>query len=350
MKIFNPADPETGRKRRDPVRALIWGMLAILAAIGFADSAEAKAYGYVFHDGSGKVSIIDTEAQQVVVTVDMGLRVRWFSSRFFDGKRVWAVDGDPKKAEVIVFDPWTLKTLKRIPFGKGPSFSVELTPDHRFAIADAAGDNELVVIDTATYEIVRRIPVGQFPCDLTLSADGKLAFEPDRDQDTISVVDWQSGRVLRTLSLDKDSRPHMLTLSPDGNRLWVQERDASKISIFDANSFERLARLAAANKPATNEFTPSGRYTLQTHLGDNVVMVFETDTFSEVKRVKVGDSPVNSAFRPDGRYAYVTNRKSGTVSVIDTERWEVMKTLEVAAKPFGIYLFDPAKGQMAGNR
>ena len=49
-------------------------------------------------------------------------------------------------------------------------------------------------------------------------------------------------------------------------------------------------------------------------------------------------------------YAYVTNRLSGTVSVIEADGWTVVRTLKVGEKPFGIYLFDPARGEMAGNR
>lgn len=37
-------------------------------------------------------------------------------------------------------------------------------------------------------------------------------------------------------------------------------------------------------------------------------------------------------------------------SVIDMEGLEVAKTLEVGGKPFGIYVFDPSRGEMAGNR
>lgn len=350
MTTIDCSEAQSGRTRQNLLCALMGGLLAVLAVIGFTVSAEAKTYGYVFNIGSGDVSIIDTETQEVIVTVDVGLRIRWFASRFFDGKRVWATDADLKKAEVVVFDPWTLKTLKRIPLGKGPSFGVELTPDHRFAVAAVAGSDEVVVIDTATYQIVRRIPSGKFPCDLTLSLDGRLAFDVDRDQDTLSVIDWQSGKTLETISLAGGKKPHMLTLSPDGRQLWVQERETSKISVFDAQTFQRVARLPSAKGPATTEFTPSRRYAITTHIDDQVVKVFESDTYREVKTLEVGQNPVNSVFQPDGRYVYVTNKASNTVSIIDTKRWEVMKTLQVGTTPWGIYLFDPSRGEMAGNR
>lgn len=326
------------------------GVAAALVALGLAGPVNAKTMAYVFDAASGNVSVIDTETNEVTGTRDANLRIRWFSTRFFDGKRVWAVDGDMKKAEVVVFDPWTLRTLKRIPFGKGPSFSVELTPDHRFAVTAAAGSNEVVVIDTSSYQVVRRIPVGRFPCDLTLSADGNLVYEPDRDQDTVSVVDWRTGKTLKTIRFETGSKPHMLTLSPDGKRLWVQEREASTVSVFDTQSFKRLARLAVGKRPATNEFSPTGRYTATTHIADSVVKIFDYDSFRAVETIRVGKSPVNSVFSADGRSLYVTSQAGGTVAVIDTARWRVIKTLKAGKRPFGIYLFDPSKGRMAQNR
>ena len=144
MTTHNHSNVPARLARRYPISAMIIGLFAILGAIGFSNSADAKTYAYVFNIGSGDVSIIDTDAQEVIVTVDVGIRVRWFASRFFDGKRVWATYADLKKAEVVVFDPWILRILKRIPLGKGPSFAVELTPDHRFAVAAVAGTDEVV--------------------------------------------------------------------------------------------------------------------------------------------------------------------------------------------------------------
>ncbi len=131
-QVIAPSDTIHNRKTGGPVAALMATLLCILGLFGLSGSAEAKTYAYVFNIGSGDVSVIDTEVQEVIETVDTGLRIRWFASRFFDGKRVWSTDADLKKAEVVV-------------------------------------------IDTRTYEVVRRIPVGEFPCDITLSLDGRLA-------------------------------------------------------------------------------------------------------------------------------------------------------------------------------
>ena len=331
-------------------RLLVVFRNAGLPEYGLGRQADATTYAYVFNEGSGDISIIDTKAQEVTATVKAGLRIRWFSNRFFDGKRVWTIDADFENAEAIVFDPWTLQTLKRIPFGKGPSMSLELSPDLEFAITISPGTDEVVVIDTATYEIVRRIPVGKFPCDLTLSLDGKLAYEVDRDQDTLTVLDWRSGKILRTVDFEKDSRPHMLTLSPDGRQLWVQERDSSRLSVYDATTFERVARFPVGRAPITTEFAGNGRDTLTTHIGESFLKVFDSSTLTETATIPVGRSPVNSIFEAGGNYAYVTNRQSNSVSVVDAARFEVVETIKVGTNPFGIYLFDPSRGKMTGNR
>ena len=250
-----------------------------LPEFGVAQAANDKTFTYVFNEGSGDISIIDIETQEVTATVGAGLRIRWFSSRFFDGKRVWTIDADFKNAEAIVFDPWTLQTIRRIPFGSGPSMSLELSPDLKHAITISPDTDEVVVIDTATYEIVRRIPVGKFPCDLTLSLDGKYAFIVERDQDTLSIVDWRNGKTLKTVAFEDKSRPHMLTLSPDGTKLWVQERDVAKLSVYDAESLTRVARLPVGRAPITTEFTLSGRTTLTTHSGEGFLTIFDANSF-----------------------------------------------------------------------
>jgi YVTN family beta-propeller protein len=142
----------------------------------------------------------------------------------------------------------------------------------------------------------------------------------------------------------------MLTLSPDGTKLWVQERDTAMVSVYDAKSLNRVARFPVGRAPITTEFTTLGRTTLTTHIGEDFLKIFDADSFSDIKTIQVGRSPVNSIFEPSGRYAYVTNRQSNSVSIIDTELWEEVKAIKVGTNPFGLYLFNPSLGTMAGNR
>ncbi len=51
-----------------------------------------------------------------------------------------------------------------------------LSPDRKFLYVACNGDNSLAVIDTTTFAVVRRVPVGYFPYDVVVGADGQTAF------------------------------------------------------------------------------------------------------------------------------------------------------------------------------
>ncbi len=60
------------------VSALMTTLVCALAPFGLSGSAAAQTYAYVFNIGSGDISIIDTEAQEVIDTVDAGLILQPF--------------------------------------------------------------------------------------------------------------------------------------------------------------------------------------------------------------------------------------------------------------------------------
>jgi YVTN family beta-propeller protein len=51
-----------------------------------------------------------------------------------------------------------------------------LSPDRRFLYVACNGDNSLAVIDTTTFAVVKQVPVGYFPYDVAVSADGEWVF------------------------------------------------------------------------------------------------------------------------------------------------------------------------------
>ena len=100
-------------------------------------------------------------------------------------------------------------------------FSVAITPDNARLFVSAAGSDNIVVIDvpallkfthaarrpfandlsaSANY-VTARIPVGHNPRGIVLSPDGKLLYVADRMDDTISVLDTKSQKVVNTIDL-----------------------------------------------------------------------------------------------------------------------------------------------------
>lgn len=323
-------------------------LLLIAAVLGLAGSptiaAQAPSLLYAFNVGSKDVSIIDMATNTKVGTKKLGAAVRWLSNEqdFFDGRLVWTYEDLDDRVDALAIDMSSMKVTRRIRLGKGPGFSVVLTPDRRLALADVAGENAIAVIDTRTAKVVRRIPTGLYPCDLDRTADGEFAYVPERDQNTVAMIDSRSLAIVKRFDMGKDTEPHMLRVSPDNKTVWVANGHANSLVLLDARTLQPVAKVAMGKVPVTLGFTPDGRFGYITHFSDNFVSVVDTQTYKEVGRIKVAQGLAVVTFRPDGKFAYVAAMNANAVAVIDTATMKVSKMIQTGREPWGLLVF-PAR-------
>lgn len=317
-------------------------LLSIAFGLSFllpGEAAEPVSLAYVFNVGSQDVTIINTATNAKIATRRLGAAVKWISNeqQFFDGQLVWTYEDQPDGSlDVIAIDLQKVEVVRRTHVGRGPGHSVVLTPDRHRAIVNAAGENKLVIIDTRSGRVVQEVPVGKFPCDLHRTHDGRVAFVPERDQDTVAAIDLQTLQVIKRVHLGAGAHPHMLRVSPDGRFVWVQNAHANTNVILDAKTLDQVAVLPVGKTPVTNAFTPDGRFGWISHAQDNFISVVDAQTFKEVNRIKVAQGLAVLAFRPDGKFAYVAAREAHAVGVIDVERQKLIKLIPAGQNPWGI--------------
>ena len=113
----------------------------------------------------------------------------------------------------------------------------------REAWLPAVGRHELLVVDTARWEEVARVPVAGQPVFAMARPDGRQIWVnfalPDYHK--VQVIDTVSRQVIRTLEPGK-AVLHM-EFTPRGEAVWISSRDANHVSVIDTASFETLARL-----------------------------------------------------------------------------------------------------------
>jgi YVTN family beta-propeller protein len=294
---------------------------------------------YAFNVGSKDVSIIDMESQTKVATKPLGAAVRFLSNEqdFYDGRLAWTYeDLDDGQVDMLAIDLRAMKIVKRIRLGAGPGFSVVLTHDRTRALADVAGDNKIAVVDTKSFKVVQRISVGKFPCDLDNERDGRFAYFPERDQDTVAMLDMQTLRIVKRVEMGKHTEPHMLRVSRDDKAVWVANAEANSLTILATKTLSPLATIAMGKVPVTLAFTPDRRYAYVSHDADNFVSVVDAGTYKEVGRIKVAQGLEVVAFRPDGKFAYVTAPNANAVAVIDTGTRKVVKMIAAGTTPWGL--------------
>lgn len=337
----------TDRHSRSPLLAIAAIALSLTGWSGaWAQEpvrADAPVHAYAFNVGSQDVTIIDTATNEVVETRPLGASVRWLSNEqdFWDGELIWTYDLVDGMVHLIAIDPGAMEVRHRVEIGQGPAHSVQLTPDRRRLLVNAAGDNILAIVDREELEIERRIETGLFPCDIDFSPDGRFAYVPERDQHTVAALDLERLEIVKRVSFAEGSKPHMLRVAPGGDSVWVQAAAAGTNDVLDPETLEVIARQQLGNAPVTNAWTPDGRYSYVTHVADDFISVIDAQTYEEVERIRVGNQVGNVVFRPDGAYAYATVIGENKVVVIDTDEMAVVEEIAAGDQPWGLIVMSP---------
>lgn len=117
-----------------------------------------------------------------------------------DGETLWV----SSNADSIAYrlDAMTLEVQAEVATGAVP-IRLAMHPSGDFVVSSNYGTGDLSVIDTATNEVVRTIPVsgGSDAVQVTLvfSEDGSRLYAAETATDTIAEVDFASGEVLRRI-------------------------------------------------------------------------------------------------------------------------------------------------------
>jgi DNA-binding beta-propeller fold protein YncE len=168
-----------------------------------------------------------------------------------------------------------------------------------------------------------------------LSPDGSFGYVPERDQDTVAMLDTKTLKITRRVEFPEGSKPWMLRASPDGREVWVQTAGGSNV-VLNSQTLETLHTEELGEQPVTVAFSPDGRYNFVTHFADTWVAIIDPQSGKLVKRLEVGQNGANVSFRPDGKYGYVAVTGENEVAVVEMESLEVENRLEVGEGPMGL--------------
>lgn len=130
------------------------------------------------------------------------------------------------------------------------------------------GAASVAAIDLKTETVLSRWSVGEHPCELALRRDGKLLYVANANDNTVTVLDTQTGRAVESLwaTLFPDSprgaTPNSLALSPDEKTLFVANANINAIAVFDVSEPGRghcLGFIPSGWYPTSVRVTPDGR-------------------------------------------------------------------------------------------
>ena len=120
------------------------------------------------------------------------------------------------------------------------------------------GSNQVLFIDTASDQVVGRVPVAQ-PHNGALSADGRIAWVGSQQQGATALVriDVAAQKEVARVALDRT--PRALDLSPDGRRLYFTVAGQAAVLVLDTTSQQIVAQIPVGASPHQAPPTADGQ-------------------------------------------------------------------------------------------
>ena len=120
-------------------------------------------------------------------------------------------------SNVTMIDTSSDRIVGRIALGErvNPHMAM-VTPDGKRLLVAGTRRNQALIVDLATLEIARRIPIGIDPEHFDISDDGRLALMGNLEEGTVSVLDLVAGIEIKRM--DGFSEPHGFAFLPGEKR------------------------------------------------------------------------------------------------------------------------------------
>lgn len=140
---------------------------------------------------------------------------------------------------------------------------VKLSPDGTvFYVADMLA-NGVWEIDGDNLQVIGFLATGRGAHGLYVSRDSKDLYVSNRDEGTVSVVDFASRAVRTTWTIPGGGSPDMGGVSADGTLLWLSGRSNREVYVIDTTTGELRTRIPVGDGPhGLCVYPQPGRYSL----------------------------------------------------------------------------------------
>ncbi|SCA57994.1 Outer membrane protein [Candidatus Terasakiella magnetica] len=191
-------------------------------------------------------------------------------------------------------------------------------------------DDTVSVIDSDTMKVVRTFEVGQRPRGIILSHDHKKLFICTSDDDTVEIYDAATEKKIGELPSGAD--PELFALHPDNRRLYIANEDDALTTVVDVETSEVIAQIDVGVEPEGMAVSHNGKWAITTSETTNMVHWIDTAKNELFENTLIDARPRYGVFEKDDSLLWASSEIGGTVSVIETENFTIKKKIKFAIK------------------
>jgi len=326
-------------KKKNVLLVFLLSLFVITAMFAEKSSAaQADRFAYVPSEVENNLSVIDLNTEKAVKTIPTGKTPHAIA--FMKSGKAYVNNRGTK--DLTVFDANKLEVIKTILL---PAISIQLalSPEGKTLAVVYKDALKISLINTATDDIVRTIPIGKEPEAVFKGAmmkhpywskDGKYVYASDNINNNIVKIDAGSFEIKATIPLPGSN--HYLHLSPDGKLLYAGNettKAGTSVTIIDIATDKAVKDIPIPLQEGEKglghhgEFTKDGKYFFFCNEGGRTVAVIDTAKMEVAKTLKAGMGAGHPSMSRDGKYIFVIHHNDNVVSVIDVAKQEVIKNI-----------------------
>jgi YVTN family beta-propeller protein len=342
----------------------IWLAAAVvLIGVPIASYSQADGAAYVSNQ-QGAVSVIDLKSMEVKSNLDIGASGPRGIGITADGK--WLVTANKDDENISVVDTASGKLVRHVLIGKNPEFvrvmgglafvtfepsgqtgaPAKAAPEGKKGDDDENVPGHIAIVDLKEGKVILDI-VGKPETEgVEFSKNGKEMIIANESDNSLSVIEVASGKLLKTVSLVKyGNRPRGIKISPDGSLFVTTLEFSNKIVVLN-DKLEPIREVATGKFPYGVSFDRSGSRVFVAANRDQLLQVFDAHTWQKIKDIPIGERCWHFSFTPDDQQILVACGKSNEVLVIDTGKLEVTKHIGNLKTPWGVVTYPKSMGSL----
>lgn len=317
-------------------------LAASLLIQGFAAQPASAGLAIVLNSGEDTISLIDTDTYKEVGRKPIGREPHHL---MLTPDRRDLLIGNAVGNDLVFLNPATGETIKRLDKIADP-YQLGFTPDRKWFVTAALRLDRVDVYDASAIgerklNLVHRIPIKTMPSHLAFAADSRRVYVTLQDAGEAAAVDIIDGNILWQTKIGTDTAG--LWLHPNGDKLLIAVMGSDHLAVVDTKDGKVVDKIVTG-KGTHQLYEDKARGLLYvTARVDNTITAVDANTFEVKRTYKVGHGPDCMEIFRGGKELWYTARWAKRVEVLDLESGKVIKKIPVGRSPHGIYLHPDAK-------
>ena len=278
------------------------------------------------------VILFDTETREVVQTLEDTVDTDEMGIEGLSGE----VSGAPVEAA------WT-KDGQHAYVTQYGIYDVGTKPDDNCTAGSAIAPSLVYRYSVAEKDWDAAYRVGRVPKYAALSPDNSRLLVTNWCDDTMTVIDTQSGETEHTIPLD--TMPRGIVVLPDNKTAYATAMWADKLYRVDLEAGTSEVVMHTGKNPRHLVLSPDGKTLYMTVAGADAIVKLDAETGKVLDTAPAGDEPRSMDISADGTALYVVNYHASTVSKIDAETLDILDTAPAGVNTIGI-TYDKPSGEV----